>query len=134
MSSYTSWLLQWVPSLTSGGASGARRGRALEAASGLGPRPLRSERGSALTATAAARLLPAAAPPAAPTALLPAPGAVACGQAWTNWSYPVTGSVPAVLDCGAFAILSIKYAYFGNPTGAERGPPRLERATRVRQR
>lgn len=62
---------------------------------------------------------PAPAPPAGVTQpFLPAAGSLACGQAWSNTSRVSPTVQPALVDCGAFAIASINFAYYGNPQGS----------------
>lgn len=65
----------------------------------------------------------AAAPPPAGVQqqFLPGPGSVACGQAWSNTTAggaAASAPTPAVVDCGAFTIASISFAFYGNPQGS----------------
>lgn len=46
---------------------------------------------------------------------LPVPGGSVCAQAWSNGTRPTS---PALVDCGAFTIASIRTVFYGNPTGA----------------
>lgn len=56
-------------------------------------------------------------PPGVGPELLPAPGAVVCGEAWSNSSSPLVAAYPALLDCGSLTVIAVTYAYYGNPTG-----------------
>ena len=61
------------------------------------------------------QLASAPAPPAGvQQQFLPAPGSLACGQAWSNYT---TSPSPAIVDCGAFTVASIAFVLYGNPTG-----------------
>lgn len=61
-------------------------------------------------------------PPGITQQYLPGPGALACGQAWSNTTVngaaTSTSPTPAIVDCGAFTIASINFVYYGNPTGS----------------
>lgn len=115
ISGYASWISGIAPAVRTTAAGAGPRAASHRPTFWLRRRLFSSHQ--TLNNTPPPSLPPAPPPPVAVSVqYLPAPGSLACGQALST-GVPGVGVRPAIVDCGAFTIASINFAYYGNPQG-----------------